>query len=66
MLANLTSVVPELSAFANLQLQVAFNRDSCRVGPDDWARLARLLHHNRAHYDAFLIVHGGGQLVSEA
>ncbi|KAK9810997.1 hypothetical protein WJX73_004737 [Symbiochloris irregularis] len=58
MLSNLRTVVPELSAFANLQLEVAFNRDSCRVGPQDWARLARLLHDNRPHYDAFLIVHG--------
>lgn len=58
MLHALTSVVPELAAFANLQLQVAFNKDSCRVGPPEWERLARILHSNRTRYDAFLIVHG--------
>lgn len=58
MLNNLTSVVPELNEFANLQLKVAFNKDSSRVGPKEWAELAKLLHNNRKHYDAFLVVHG--------
>lgn len=58
LLANLTTVVPELAAFANLHLEVAFNKDSCRVGPPEWARLARLLDANRAKFDAFIIVHG--------
>ena len=58
MLADLTTVVPELKAFANLELEVAFNKDSCRVGPEEWARLARMLHNARPHFDAFLVVHG--------
>ena len=58
MLNSLTTVVPELNEFANLHLKVAFNKDSSRVGPKEWVELAKLLHHNRKHYDAFLVVHG--------
>ncbi|CAG9467813.1 unnamed protein product [Pedinophyceae sp. YPF-701] len=58
MLMNIKAVVPELAAFANLDLKVAFNRDSCRVGPKEWLQLATLLHKNRDYYDAFMIVHG--------
>eukprot|EP00891_Asterochloris_glomerata_P003765 jgi/Astpho2/3765/Aster-04942 len=58
MLGNLLNVVPELSAFANLHLEVAFNKDSSRVGPVQWQQLAKLLHRNRQKYDAFLVVHG--------
>ena len=48
MLGNLLNVVPELSAFANLHLEVAFNKDSSRVGPAQWQQLAKLLHRNRS------------------
>ena len=58
MLNNLLNVVPELNEFANLHLKVAFNKDSSRVGPREWVELAKLLHRNRKHYDAFLVVHG--------
>lgn len=58
MLNNLLNVVPELNEFANLHLKVAFNKDSSRVGPKEWVELAKLLHQNRQHYDAFLVVHG--------
>jgi len=58
MLNNLLTAVPELRAFANLQLEIPFNLDSCRVGPAEWVKLAKILHRNRDAYDAFLIVHG--------
>ncbi|KAL0051691.1 hypothetical protein WJX82_000327 [Trebouxia sp. C0006] len=58
MLNNLLNVVPELNEFANLHLKVAYNKDSSRVGPKEWVELAKLLHNNRKHYDAFLVVHG--------
>ena len=29
-----------------------------RIGPFQWIQLARVLHENRAAYDAFLVVHG--------
>jgi len=58
MLRNLLKVVPELSAFANIELQVAFNLDSSRVGPDEWVALAKLLDSNRRNYDAFVVAHG--------
>ncbi|GBG70570.1 hypothetical protein CBR_g6696 [Chara braunii] len=57
-LQDLKQTVPELRTFANLDVQVAFNRDSCRIGPRDWIKLAKTLHEYRGHYDAFLIVHG--------
>lgn len=59
MLNNLLTAVPELRAFANLRLEIPFNLDSCRVGPAEWVKLAKILHRNRDAYDAFLIVHGG-------
>ena len=58
MLNNLLNVVPELNEFANLHLKVAYNKDSSRVGPKEWVEVAKLLHNNRKHYDAFLVVHG--------
>lgn len=58
MLSSLFKVVPELSSFANLDLKIAFNKDSSRVGPTEWIQIAKLLHQNRAHYDAFMVVHG--------
>ena len=36
MLQNLLRAVPELSAFANLKLEIPFNKDSSRIGPADW------------------------------
>ena len=66
MLNNLLNVVPELNEFANLHLKVAFNKDSSRVGPKEWGELALLLHHNRKHYDAFLVVHGTDTLAYTA
>jgi len=57
-LANLLNFVPELQNFANLDVQVPFNRDSCRVGPNEWIKLAKILHEKRRDYDAFLVVHG--------
>ncbi len=36
LLNNLLSAVPELLAYANTNLVVPFNKDSCRVGPSDW------------------------------
>ncbi|MEW5300639.1 MAG: hypothetical protein WDW36_003554 [Sanguina aurantia] len=58
MLDNLFMVVPELMQFANLDLQVVFNKDSSRVGPEDWVAIARVLDANRRLYDAFIVVHG--------
>lgn len=58
MLKNLLKVVPELSSIANLDLKVAFNLDSSRVGPEQWIELAKLLDANRRQYEAFLVVHG--------
>ncbi|CAK0783848.1 hypothetical protein CVIRNUC_007048 [Coccomyxa viridis] len=58
MLDQLLFAVPELRAFANLKLDIPFNLDSSRIGPAEWVKLARLMHHNRDDYDAFLIVHG--------
>ena len=57
-LQDLLEQVPELEAFAEFDVKVVFNRDSCRVGPQDWISLAKTLDSNRDEYDAFVIVHG--------
>ena len=58
MLSDLLAMVPELRAFANMSVRVHCNKDSCRIGPSDWLRLARTLHAARPHFDAFVVVHG--------
>lgn len=58
LLANVLTAVPELSAYANLELRVVYNKDSSNVGPKEWTQLAKLLHKERDNYDAFLVVHG--------
>lgn len=65
-LHQLLQVVPELSQFANLDLHVAFNKDSSRVGPREWVQLAKVLHAQRDKYDAFLVVHGTDTLAYTA
>lgn len=58
MLSNLLLAVPELRTLAQLDLQIPFNKDSSNVGPQEWVKLARLMHTNHLKYDAFLLVHG--------
>jgi len=52
MLSSLLDAVPELT---NLTMAIPYNKDSCRIGPREWVQLARLLHRNRAAYDAFVV-----------
>lgn len=66
MLSSLLTMVPELERFANVDLTVLFNKDSSRVGPADWVRIARALHAQRQHYDAFVVVHGTDTLAYTA
>jgi L-asparaginase len=58
LLKNVMALVPELSAFANLDLKVIYNKDSSNCGPREWKKLAVTLHNAREHYDAFLVIHG--------
>ena len=44
MLADLLATVPELRTFANLDVHVLFNKDSCRIGPAEWLKIAKTLH----------------------
>ncbi len=55
MLSSLLDAVPELNQLANLTMAIPYNKDSCRIGPREWVQLARLLHRNRAAYDAFVV-----------
>ncbi|KXZ49354.1 hypothetical protein GPECTOR_22g948 [Gonium pectorale] len=66
MLSSLLTMVPELDRFANVDLQVLFNKDSSRVGPADWIQIAKALDHNRHNYDAFIVVHGTDTLAYTA
>ncbi len=58
MLADLLATIPELRTFANLDVHVLFNKDSCRIGPPEWLKIAKTLHAARSHFDAFILVHG--------
>lgn len=58
LLADLLATVPELRTFANLDVHVLFNKDSCRIGPAEWLKIAKTLHAARDHFDAFVLVHG--------
>lgn len=58
LLAQLLSRAPEIATIANVDVKVALNADSCRLGPKEWLLLARLLDRARADYDAFVVVHG--------
>ncbi|EFJ50143.1 hypothetical protein VOLCADRAFT_89234 [Volvox carteri f. nagariensis] len=66
MLSSLLTMVPELEKFANVDLQVLFNKDSSRVGPSDWITIAKALDNNHPHYDAFVVVHGTDTLAYTA
>lgn len=66
LLQNVLTVVPEVNAFANLELRVVYNKDSSNVGPAEWKQLAKLLHKERDNYDAFLVVHGTDTLAYTA
>ena len=58
LLLDLVTVVPELRTFANLEVKVLMNKDSCQIGPKDWIRIAKELHHQRENFDSFVVVHG--------
>ena len=58
LLLNLVTVVPELRTFANLEVKVLMNKDSCQIGPAEWIAIAKELDTQRPHFDAFIVVHG--------
>lgn len=57
-LKDVVEVIPELRTFANIDMEVVFNKDSAGVGPSEWQRLAETLHKNREQYDMYIIAHG--------
>jgi len=58
LLVNLKQGAPEIGSLAHVDLKVAFNRDSSRVGPAEWVRLAKTLDGYRDAYDSFVVIHG--------
>jgi hypothetical protein len=36
------AAVPELRTFANLEVKVLMNKDSCQIGPKEWIRIAKV------------------------
>ena len=58
LLGDILDHVPELQQLADLDVHVAMNKDSARVGPQDWIRIAKLLHRKRNEFDSFVIIHG--------
>lgn len=58
LLGDILEHVPELRALADLDVHVAMNKDSARVGPPEWIRIAKLLDKRRDDFDSFVIIHG--------
>ena len=58
LLSDILQHIPELRTLANLDVVVAMNLDSARVGPKEWVKIAKLLDKKRDSYDAFVIIHG--------
>lgn len=58
LLGDILEHVPELRALADLDVHVAMNKDSARVGPPEWIRIAKLLDKRRDEFDSFVIIHG--------
>jgi hypothetical protein len=66
LLLNLVTVVPELRTFANLEVKVLMNKDSCQIGPHEWVQIATELDEQRGKFDAFIVVHGTDTLAYTA
>ncbi len=50
--------VPEIDGLARCEVEVAFNRDSAHLGPDDWCEMARRIQERGRKYDGVVILHG--------
>jgi len=57
-LLDVHAVIPELSDFARLDVEVLMNKDSSEMDGADWVKLARALHERRDEYSAFVVAHG--------
>lgn len=57
---NLVDHVPELKDVEHLYSSVQFDPplDSSKVGPQDWAKMAKAVADNYDNYDGFVILHG--------
>lgn len=66
LLADILEIVPELRYLANLDVHVAMNLDSARIGPAEWIRIAKILHRKRDAFDAFIVIHGTDTLAYSA
>lgn len=66
LLLDIVTVIPELRTFANLEVKVLMNKDSCQVGPNDWIKIAKELNRQRENFDAFVVVHGTDTLAYTA
>lgn len=63
---TLKARIPELFRLADLDLELFSNVDSSEMQPEDWGRLASLLHARLSAYDGAVITHGTDTLAYTA
>lgn len=50
--------VPEIEELARCEVEVAFNRDSAHLGPEDWVEMARRIQARAKSHDGVVVLHG--------
>lgn len=58
--------VPELTTLASCDIDIALNRDSAHVGPDEWASFADRIRSRWRSYDGVVVLHGTDTLAYTA
>lgn len=55
---KISTLVPEITRIAEIDVDVLFNLDSSDIGIEEWDLLAKHIYHNLENYDGFVIIHG--------
>ncbi len=63
---KITTLVPEITRIAEIEVQVLFNLDSSDMGIEQWEMLTEEVHKNLYKYDGFVIIHGTDTMVYTA
>ena len=63
---KITSLVPEITRIAEIEVQVLFNLDSSDMGIEQWEMIAEEIYKKLYKYDGFVIIHGTDTMVYTA
>lgn len=63
---KITTLVPEITRIAEIEVRVLFNLDSSDMGIGEWELLAQEIYKNLYKYDGFVIIHGTDTMVYTA